>query len=147
MARNVSFEITDLPAIKYRASGKSKWHSDPVLLTAFGMNLTDRAANFVESFGFDKEDMFIFLSRHVANGNIAKKRHGSVFGRFLNWGSGSNPYYIAVSGPYLLPILEFMEMDASANVMRTAEYWLRLDIAESIVNGLAKEIPHKKPYI
>lgn len=146
MARNAPLDIADLPVIKYRTSDKSKWYSDPALMTPMGMNFKDRAASFVESLVFDKEDLFIFLSRHVAHGDIAKKRNDSALGRFFNWGSGSNPYYIAVSGPYLRPILEFMEIDYSASVMRTSEYWLRLDIAESIVNALAKEIPHERLY-
>ena len=144
MRRKASVQIVDLPALKYRMNGKSKWQTDPALLLMAGIGM-DLVRNYVESWVFNKEDMFVFLSRHVANGKRAQVRSNTLFGRFLNWGTGYNPYNIAVSGPYLRPILKLMEVDGSGNVIREGEYWLRLDIAETILDALSNEIPHRKP--
>lgn len=93
----------------------------------------------VEILPHDEPGLQQFLHNKIAMARQASRRSLWFGGRLYNWLSGEVPDYVQLSGTHLEQLLPFAGIDVPEIIVRSAQYLLRLDIAQQAVDILAEK--------
>jgi len=106
--------------------------------TEASASLSSAFSQAVEMLPHDERALQQFLHNKIAMAKQVSRRNQWFGGRLYNWLSGEDPDYIQLSGTHLGQALPLIGIDTPDNVVLSAQYLLRLDIALQAVDMLAE---------